>query len=68
MKLTKPQIDLLTHAVACGMATCVENYPPRMKLVALGLVTAHSKGFSSWIEPTEAGRLALDEIRKGSPQ
>lgn len=60
--LTKPQLDLLTHAVASGRATCSRDYPPVKKLVALGLVVSHEGRLGGhWIEPTDAGvaRLAL---------
>ena len=60
MKLSKPQLDLLTHAVAAGKATCGADYPPVKKLVELGLVTSHEGRLGGhWIEPTDAGRSAL---------
>ncbi|WP_425909013.1 hypothetical protein [Nitrobacter sp. TKz-YC02] len=59
MRLTRAQLDLLTHAVAAGKATCPENYRPRRKLVDLGYATEHYGKYSDWIEPTDLGRAAL---------
>ena len=68
MKLSKAQLDLLTHAIACGKATCAEYYPPRRKLVALGFVTEHEGKYSDWIEPTESGCKHLREMIEAEKQ
>lgn len=57
MKLSKPQLDLLTSAVACGRVSCADSYPPAKALVRLGLATEYDgKMGGHWLEPTEAGR------------
>lgn len=62
MKLSKPQLELLTHAVAAGRATCGHSYPPVRKLVDMGLATSHKGRLGGhWITPTQAG---IDKLRE----
>lgn len=62
MKLSKPQLELLTHAVSAGRATCGQSYPPVRKLVKMGLATSHEGRLGGhWIVPTDAGREALNQ-------
>ena len=57
MKLSKPQLDLLTAAVAAGKESCYSEYQPAKKLIALGLATSHEGRMGGyWVEPTPAGR------------
>jgi hypothetical protein len=63
-KLSPAQFELLTHAVACGKATCVPEYAPRIKLIALGFAKECQGRFSTWIEPTESGIAALQNARR----
>lgn len=59
-KLTGPQLDLLTHAIAAGKATCVADYQPAVKLIKLGLVTSHEDRMGGhWVEATSAGIAAF---------
>lgn len=61
MKLSKPQIELLTHAVSAGKASCHPDYAPAKKLVSLGLATSHEgKWGAHHLEPTTAG---FEEMR-----
>lgn len=52
-KLTKAQMELLRSLPA----NCVDYYPPRKKLIELGLAVA---GMRSKLEITDAGRAALE--------
>lgn len=58
-RLTKPQLDLLTHAVAAGKATTAQSYPPAANLVRRGFAKWVRGKYSDWLEPTDAGRAAL---------
>lgn len=68
VKLTKPQQDLLADVVAGGGFTCVDSYPPARKLIALGLIKARTGPFGTYkIEPTDAGRDAVTQDKRGTP-
>jgi hypothetical protein len=65
VKLTKPQMELLTD-VSQGKKNASTEYAPAKKLVSLGLCVWNCGKFgSSWLELTGAGRAALnDEVGK----
>jgi hypothetical protein len=64
MKLTKAQWTTLVDADADERGfSCIETYPPAVKLIALGLVDARSVGIGTVrITPTGKGR---DVIKAG---
>jgi len=61
VKLSPAQKDLLKLCGVMETVSCVDSYPPRKRLISLGLVTEHEGRLNSWIKITDAGRTALAE-------
>lgn len=59
-KLTNAQAELLREANCAEGTSCVPQYKPAQKLIALGLAEWTPLGYESRIRITDAGRKALE--------